>query len=355
MKEHHINNIEKSRYEKLYRIEGKECQIVIEDALFGIYKGKLELLDEIIVDDMCKNIVKVISLHMSKYNEFPQKISIEHERQNKVLENHQSTVFDIYESKVNFDDIALTTSVKRQLEVTISAIKNKQKLCDEWGLSESRIDKRAIVLNFYGKSGTGKSMTAEGIARYLGKKVLRVNYSELESKYVGETPKNIRTAFMKAKREDAVLIFDEADSFLSSRLKNITQAADYGVNITRSVMLMELEQYDGIVVFTTNLIKNYDTAFKRRIFASIEFLLPDAKAREKIWKVHISDKLPIAKEITMKSLAERYHEVSGADIKDIIFYAALIAVEAGQNELTFDNFDEAYKYVMNRYQETELC
>ena len=355
MKERQIHNIQNARYEKAYRVDGNECHIVVEDAVFGEYKGKMELLDKTIVDDMCKDIMKVLSMHVSKYNSFPEKISIIHEQHNEHQENQQSTIFETYDPKVNFDDIALTVSVKRQLEITISAIKNKQKLCEEWGLSGSGMDKRAIILNFYGKPGTGKSMTAEGIARYLGKKVLRVNYSELESKYVGETPKNIRTAFMEAKREDAVLIFDEADSFLSSRLKNITQAADYGVNITRSVMLMELEQYDGIVVFTTNLIKNYDTAFKRRIFASIEFLLPDAKAREKIWKVHISDKLPIVKEITMKSLAERYHEVSGADIKDIIFYAALIAVEAGQNELTFDNFDEAYKYVMNRYQETELC
>lgn len=353
MKEPQINNIRNSKYEKTYRIDGNECQIVVEDAVYGEYKGKLELLDKTIVDDMCKDILKVISMHVSKYNKLPQRITIEHEQQNENQDNHQKSTFDVYEPNVKFDDIALTVSVKRQLQVAVSAIKNKQILCEEWGLVGNGMDKRAVILNFHGQPGTGKSMTAEGIAGYLGKKALRVNYSELESKYVGETPKNIRNAFAEAKKEDAVLIFDEADSFLSSRLTNITQAADYGVNITRSVMLMELERYDGIVVFTTNLIKNYDMAFKRRIFASVEFLLPDIEAREKIWRVHMKDKLPLAAEVTAEGLAKRYEGVSGADIKDIIFYAALFAIDAEQRELTYSNFDEAHEHIMKRYQEAE--
>lgn len=119
---------------------------------------------------------------------------------------------------------------------------------------------RAVILNFYGKAGTGKSMTAEAVAKALNKKVYHINYFELESKYVGETPKNIRRAFECATRDDAVLIFDEADSFLGKRLSSVTQSADYGVNITRSVLLMELEKFSGVVVFTTNLISNYDEA-----------------------------------------------------------------------------------------------
>ena len=94
---------------------------------------------------------------------------------------------------------------------------------------------------------------------------------------------------------------------------------DYGVNITRSVMLMELEKFDGIVVFTTNLIENYDTAFKRRIFASIEFKLPDEDARIKIWKLHMGDRLPLAVDVSVEELARQYENVSGADIKDIVY------------------------------------
>ena len=120
-------------------------------------------------------------------------------------------------------------------------------------MSEYFTGSRAIILNFYGKAGTGKSMAAEAVAKALGKKIYHINYSELESKYVGETPKNIRKAFECATRDDAMLIFDEADSFLGKRLTSVTQSADYGVNITRSVLLMELEKFAGVVVFTTNL------------------------------------------------------------------------------------------------------
>lgn len=128
-------------------------------------------------------------------------------------------------------------------------------------------------------------MTAEAVAKVLNKKVYHINYSELESKYVGETPKNIRRAFECATRDDAVLIFDEADSFLGKRLSSVTQSADYGVNSTRSVLLMELEKFSGVVVFTTNLISNYDEAFKRRILLSVYFDMPDEKARLQIWKL----------------------------------------------------------------------
>ena len=153
-------------------------------------------------------------------------------------------------------------------------------------------------------------MTAEAIAGYLNKKVYNVNYAELESKYVGETPKNIRKVFEKAQKDDAVLIFDEADSFLGKRLKNVTQSSDYGVNITRSVMLMELEKYSGIVIFTTNLISNYDDAFKRRILANIKFDLPDECGRKKIWDIYINRGIPIESNINSTMLSQKYVNIS---------------------------------------------
>ena len=185
----------------------------------------------------------------------------------------------------------------------------------------------------------------------MGKKLYSVNYSELESKYVGETPKNIKQVFKRAKEEDAVLVMDEADSFLSKRLSNITQSADYGVNITRSVMLLELEKFDGIVIFTTNLLENYDEAFKRRILSNIKFELPDKEGRKKIWDIHIPSKLPLECDINSKILAEKYENVSGADIKDILLFASINAVSEGKEKIGLDEFDKAYEYVRARYKE----
>ncbi|HCX70263.1 MAG TPA: ATP-binding protein, partial [Firmicutes bacterium] len=116
----------------------------------------------------------------------------------------------------------------------------------------------------------------------------------LESKYVGETPKNIQKVFADAKQHDAVLVFDEADSFLGKRLTSVTQAADYGVNVTRSTMFMEIENYSGIVIFTTNLIRNYDAAFMRRILASVEFALPDQNGRQVIWGLLLPKDMPLS-------------------------------------------------------------
>lgn len=170
-------------------------------------------------------------------------------------------------------------------------------------------------------------MAAEAVAKYLGKKLYSINYSELESKYVGQTPKNIKKAFERAKKEDAVLVFDEADSFLGKRLTNISQSADYGVNITRSVMLLELEKFEGVVIFTTNLMENYDEAFKRRILASIQFKLPDEEGRKAIFASNLPATLPVSEDVTPEKLADKFKNVSGADIKDIIFVAAINAIE----------------------------
>ena len=211
-----------------------------------------------------------------------------------------------------------------------------------------------LVLNFYGKPGTGKTITADAIAKASGKNIINVNYSELESKYVGDTPKNISKIFNCAKENNAVIIFDEADSFLGKRIENIQQSADYGVNVTRSVMLMELDNFDGIVVFTTNLFSNYDEAFKRRILMNVEFSLPDKNGREYIWKKILPSEFPLDNMITPMSLSERYDNTSGADIKDIAFNCAILTLKNSSRYATIDNFDEAYKIVKSRYESSQV-
>jgi SpoVK/Ycf46/Vps4 family AAA+-type ATPase len=262
--------------------------------------------------------------------------------------------FEAYSPKISLNQVVLNEDVKQQIKVAITAVKNRRKMLEDWKMPKSYFGSRAVILNFYGKAGTGKSMAAEAIADTLGKKVYKINYSELESKYVGETPKNIRRAFDCASKDDAVLIFDEADSFLGKRLTSVTQSSDYGVNITRSVLLMELEKFEGVVVFTTNLIKNYDEAFKRRILLSVYFDMPDEEAREAIWRMHINPEMPIAPDVTMEELAKRFTDVSGADIRDTVFYAALHALEQGKETIGYDSFDYAYSAIRERYRDHEI-
>ena len=357
-----VKNIGEKEIVKVVSIGQKDVRFRLQNAYVGQVGENTELLDETLVDNMLELMAKAVKTNYSKYNPVPNEIIIRNtmseKKEDKPADNKESQdMIESYEPRFALEQVALNEKVKEQIQTAIAAVRYKTKMTEEWGMSEYFSGNRAVILNFYGKAGTGKSMTAEAVAKALNKKVYHINYSELESKYVGETPKNIRRAFECATRDDAVLIFDEADSFLGKRLSSVTQSADYGVNITRSVLLMELEKFSGVVVFTTNLISNYDEAFKRRILLSVYFDMPDEKARLQIWKLHLSDKMPLADDVTAESLAGRYDKVSGADIKDMVFYAALYTLEKEKECMDFAVFDYAYVTIQGRYEnkgETEV-
>ncbi len=195
----------------------------------------------------------------------------------------------------------------------------------EWGMAEKHKLDKALSINFSGLPGTGKTLTAEALASELKLKILDVPYEQIESKFVGETPKNIRAAFDFATENNAVLFFDEADSFLGKRLESVTQATDTAVNLTRSVMIKQLSAYQGIVVFATNLIRNYDPAFISRIRWKVQFDLPTEEARELIWKVQIPDQLPLDDSVNFAELGKQFDEISGRDIKNAVFQAVVAA------------------------------
>lgn len=355
-KDSNVKDVKKKTLIKKYNIKGVDCNIIIKDVNFGIVDGKEELLDDVLVNNMILEIVKTVSINSSKYNMPPKSITISKEEiaseeldKDTTAESDQSFAIP-YEPKYKFEEVFIEEASKKQILASLTISKYKNKLFNEWGLKGSFKNNRAVILNFYGPPGTGKSMMAEGIASYLEKQVINVNYAELESKYVGETPKNIRRVFEVAKVNDAVIVFDEADSFLGKRLTNVSQSADYGVNITRSVMLMELERFEGVVIFTTNLLSNYDEAFKRRILANIEFKLPDKLGRKLIWDIHISDKLPLDLCINAEVLAEKFERLSGADIKDMLLYAAVLCLQREGVYINIEDFDDAYSYVIKRYE-----
>ena len=350
-----VKNIKEKEIVKVVSIGQKDVRFRLQNAYVGQVGENTELLDETLVDNMLELMAKAVKTNYSKYNPVPNEIIIRNtmseKKEDKPADNKESQdMIESYEPRFALEQVALNEKVKEQIQTAIAAVRYKTKMTEEWEMSEYFSGNRAVILNFYGKAGTGKSMTAEAVAKALNKKVYHINYSELESKYVGETPKNIRRAFECATRDDAVLIFDEADSFLGKRLSSVTQSADYGVNITRSVLLMELEKFSGVVVFTTNLISNYDEAFKRRILLSVYFDMPDEKARLQIWKLHLSDKMPLADDVTAEGLAGRYDKVSGADIKDMVFYAALYTLEKEKECMDFSVFDYAYVTIQGRYE-----
>ena len=246
------------------------------------------------------------------------------------------------EPKYSFDEIILPQSVKDKILDVANYAENSKRVFEDWGLQEVYKQSRRIGINLYGEPGTGKTMAAHAIAKHLGRKILAVNYADIESKYVGETPKNIRKAFEAAAATNSILFFDEADAILSKRVTNMSSATDVSVNQTRSVMLMVMNDYQDFVIFATNFISNFDPAFMRRISTHIEFKLPDLDCRKKIWQHYVLPTMP--NNIDIDELAEKYDGLSGSDISNAVLMAAFKAArqnaELVDKSLVFEAVEE---------------
>ena len=238
-------------------------------------------------------------------------------------------------------DLIVSAETDRQLRTALAKIRYHAVLYNEWGLADIHPEGRGLALNLYGPPGTGKTFAAEAIANYLEQSIIRIDYAQIESRFVGDTPKNIAAAFAAAREANAVLFFDEADSVLSRRVTNITQAADYGVNVTRSTLLLELDSFEGVVIFATNLAANYDSAFVRRILAHVYFALPDEDALARLWDYHLPAKLPRSVDVTTRTLAVRSAGLSGGDVLNAVILAASAALDRGEKIVGLVDFESA--------------
>lgn len=242
-------------------------------------------------------------------------------------------------------DLVVSAVTERQLKTALAKVQYHKVLYEDWGLESVHPEGRGVALNLYGPPGTGKTFAAEAIADYLERPIIRIDYAQIESRFVGDTPKNIAAAFDTAREANAVLFFDEADSVLSRRVTNITQAADYGVNVTRSTLLLQLDSFDGVVIFATNLASNYDSAFVRRILAHVYFPLPDEAALARLWRYHLPRRMPLHADVTPEVLAARSIGLSGGDVLNIVVLAASAALERGAQAVALADFDAALEQV----------
>lgn len=248
------------------------------------------------------------------------------------------------EPKWSLDEIILPAEVKAQILDVATYSENSHRVFELWGFKRTHKFSRRIGVNLYGEPGTGKTMAAHAIAKELGKKILIVNYADIESKYVGETPKNIRKAFEAAKNSDSILFFDEADAILSKRVTNMTQAVDVSVNQTRSVMLMLMNEFQDFIIFATNFIENFDPAFMRRISIHIKFILPDEDCRRKLWRMYTPPEVP--NNLDFDELAKKFDGISGSDIANAMLNAAFKAARLKLNELDKELVFEAVENIL---------
>lgn len=232
------------------------------------------------------------------------------------VEDEDKPIFVAKEPKHTLDDVLLSNEAKEKLMRALSIIENKELIFDKWGFS--KIDKATkSIICLYGPAGTGKTMTAEAIGAHLGKKIVHSSYAQIESQWVGVGAKNLHAIFNFATENDAVLFFDEADSFLSSRIEATKGGSDKHYNRMSNELFQLLEDFNGCVVFATNLLTDVDAAFKSRIIDSIKFELPNLNDRMKLIKKMLPAEFPLEHDLTEDDLADLANIAEGFSGRDI--------------------------------------
>ncbi|HYR07844.1 MAG TPA: AAA family ATPase, partial [Longimicrobium sp.] len=217
------------------------------------------------------------------------------------------------EPAFTWSDIVLPPDPLGQLKEIAAHVHHADTVMGEWGFGRRFPLGRAVTALFSGASGTGKTMAAEIIAGDLRLDLYRIDLSGVVSKYIGETEKNLNRIFAEAQSSNAILFFDEADALFGKR-SEVKDSHDRYANIEVAYLLQRMEEYDGIVILATNLRKNMDAAFVRRMRFIIDFPFPDAADRERIWRTIFPDTVPLAEDVDFGFLARKLN-VTGGNIK----------------------------------------
>lgn len=254
-------------------------------------------------------------------------------------------------ARFQLKDVVLPVVTENEIREALIKVRFHELIYHSWGFNEIDPAGKGCVLNFYGPPGTGKSRGAEALAGELGLPFLKVDLAELESKFMGETAKNLCAVFKEAQENHALLFFDEADTVLGKRLSSVTQGVDAEINMTRSTMLIEMDNFTGVLVFASNFPENYDSAFRRRISHHIHYQLPDLEARIRLWDMHLVPNIPLqceSREQLLKDLAEKSESFSGGYILQAMRLALPMAVdpiEPGKSQLTEEHLFKSIELV----------
>jgi len=230
-------------------------------------------------------------------------------------------------SDAGLEDIALPETQVEQLKTIVMHFSHQRRVFDEWGFRK-HFQSPGIGALFVGPPGTGKSMAASILANEMGLDLYRIDLSQVVSKYIGETEKNLSGIFEAAEGSGVMLFFDEADAIFGKRTE-VRDAHDRYANIETSYLLQRMEAYDGPVVLASNFKRNIDDAFMRRLRFIVEFPFPDETMREQIWNRVFPGSAPLAEGIDYPFLAERF-KLSGAAIRNAALFAAFLAAEEGR-------------------------
>jgi MoxR-like ATPase len=227
----------------------------------------------------------------------------------------------------DWDDLVLPEDRLQRLRALGDRLRHRALVHDRWGFAATLGAARGVAALFTGPSGTGKTMAAGVLARTVGLDLYRVDLAGVVSKYIGETEQNLARVFAAAEAADVVLFFDEADALFGKRTE-VRDAHDRYANVEVAYLLQRIEAHDGVVVLATNLRKNVDEAFLRRLQFVVEFPLPDKEHRLRIWRQIWPAAAPLDPALDLTLLADRY-ELTGGSIRNVAVEAAFAAAAAG--------------------------
>lgn len=243
-----------------------------------------------------------------------------------------------------FDNCVLPERVRNMIEEALTIVLRSD-MFEKWGINEHFEKGLTNSILIFGPPGTGKTMVSESIASVLGLNLMKLTNADIQSNIPGKTEKNITESFKKAKKENAVIMFDECDSMLYNR-NSVGAILSAEINH----LLGEIENFDGVCVFTTNRLHKLDEALQRRIIARIELPFPDEETRLLIWKKLIPKKMPIEK-IDYFKLSKA--ELSGGEIKNAILLSARRAIAQNRKRVSINDFKIAVENLLKAKEDFE--
>ncbi|MFP3643354.1 ATP-binding protein [Paraburkholderia sp. SIMBA_054] len=225
------------------------------------------------------------------------------------------------------DDVILPDDRRDQLDDIVSHVVHADQVLHDWGFGAQLPYGRGVAALFMGPSGCGKTMAARAIGHALRRWVFAVDLSRVVSKYVGDTEKHLDAVFLEAEKAGAILLFDEAESLFGAR-GPVKDSHDQYANFKTAYLLQRVEMFSGLAILTSNLGRNIDSAFLRRLRFIVEFPIPDAEARERIWRQCLPSNAPLSEDLDLHFLARRA-ELPGGSIRQITLRAAFSAAAEG--------------------------
>ena len=230
--------------------------------------------------------------------------------------------------RFQWDDVVLPAQQKRLMQHAVEHIRHAHTVYHTWGFDQKVTYGRGLSILFAGAPGTGKTMCAQVIAKQLNMEMYKINISQVISKYIGETEKNLQAVFNEARKSNCILFFDECDAIFSKR-SEVKDAHDRNANVEVAYLLQQIEEHDGVCVLATNLMQNIDSAFMRRITFVVHFPFPDPSMRREIYLRTLAPSAPVSADVDWDFLAEKF-ELSGGYIKNIVLSAAFMAAAQGE-------------------------